>query len=276
MFLHRSLTRPIKEGKRELLMKYHIDTIPVWDAFKQHKHCPLCALKYKVEMTDVDRCLGGSVMEPDTRIQVNEKGFCARHQVLLYNQRNRLGHALMMHTHLKQSHSQLTPMFQEAEKAAKACAGASITKKLTGNRDAKAALRDAAQKILQHTESCLLCDSIEENMNRYMYTLMHLYKTDTAFRTAFREADGLCVPDGAKLLEMAADHLSGELLTQFARDLNALMDRRLTKLEGDLEWFTLKFDYRNQDKPWGDSKGSLERTANKLRTYCIGEEPVQE
>ena len=33
------------------------------------------------------------------------------------------------------------------------------------------------------------------------------------------------------------------------------------------------FDYRNADKPWGDSKDALERAVTKLRGWCIGEEP---
>jgi len=32
----------------------------------------------------------------------------------------------------------------------------------------------------------------------------------------------------------------------------------------DIEWFTLKFDYRNQDKPWGNSKDAVPRTIRKL------------
>ena len=39
-----------------------------------------------------------------------------------------------------------------------------------------------------------------------------------------------------------------------------------------MEWFTLKFDYRNQDKPWGNSKNALERTVNRLRGRCVGED----
>lgn len=260
-------------GRKGAFMRYHLDTIPVWDALKQPFPCPLCALRRKIELIDVDRCLGGSVMEPEIRIQVNEKGFCPHHQVLLYAQRNRLGHALMMHTHLKRSHEKLSPLFSQAQNAAAACAGAPLTKKLTGNKDAKAALKEAALNIRQQTESCILCDTIEENMNRYMYTFLHLYKTDASFRTAFENSDGVCVPDAARLLTMAADELSGDMLVQFTTALSQLTEKSLTKLEGDLEGFTLKFDYRNQDKPWGDSKGSLERTVTKLLSWCIGEEP---
>ena len=69
-------------------MRYHIDTIPVWDAMKLGGECPLCALRRKVELMDVDRYLGASVMEPDTRIQVNEKGFCQRHHKMLTEKKN--------------------------------------------------------------------------------------------------------------------------------------------------------------------------------------------
>ena len=98
-------------------MRYHIDTIPVWDAVKQQGECPLCALRRRNELIDVERFLGASVMEPDTRIQVNDTGFCARHQVLLYEQKNRLGHALMMHTHLKETIRKLQPILDEAAAA---------------------------------------------------------------------------------------------------------------------------------------------------------------
>ena len=94
-------------------MRYHIDTIPVWDAMKLDGECFLCALRRKLELGEVDRYLGASVMEPDTRIQVNDIGFCARHQVLLYEQKNRLGHALMMHTHLKETIRKLQPILEE-------------------------------------------------------------------------------------------------------------------------------------------------------------------
>ena len=48
-------------------MKYHIDTIPVWDAMKLDGECLLCALERKTELGEADRYLGASVMEPDTR-----------------------------------------------------------------------------------------------------------------------------------------------------------------------------------------------------------------
>ena len=65
-------------------MRYHLDTIPVWDAMKLLGECPLCAIRRRVELNDIQRFLGGSVMEPDVRIQVNQKGFCSHHQQMLF------------------------------------------------------------------------------------------------------------------------------------------------------------------------------------------------
>ena len=88
-------------------MRYHIDTIPVWDAVKLNGECPLCALRRRNELIDVDRFLGASVMEPDVRVRVNEKGFCARHQEMLYRQKNRLGQALLLQSHLAETEKSL-------------------------------------------------------------------------------------------------------------------------------------------------------------------------
>ena len=254
-------------------MRYHIDTIPVWDAMKLDGECPLCALRRRNELIDVERFLGASVMEPDTRIQVNAKGFCAHHQVLLYGQKNRLGHALMMHTHLKETMGKLQPILEAARAGADKNAATPAFKRLLGKGEGKDDLAGAARSIREMSQTCILCDTIEENTRRYAYTMLHLYKTDDSFKKVFANSKGACLPDMAMLLEMAEEALSGQELKDFVKDLRTAMNNSLSKLEKDLEGFTLKFDYRNADKPWGDSRGSLERTVNKLQGWCLGEEP---
>ena len=56
----------------------HLDTIPIWDAYKLDTECPLCALEDACEKQFLDIALGGAMMEPDTRIATNERGFCSR------------------------------------------------------------------------------------------------------------------------------------------------------------------------------------------------------
>lgn len=249
-------------------MRYHIDTIPVWDAMKQSVACPLCALRRQVEKGDVERFLGGSVMEPDTRIKVNEQGFCPRHQSMLYEKNNRLGHALMMHTHAQDTLRRLQPVMEGASQGKKQ--GTALFKRQMGKKEG---LQVAAQAVRQISHRCILCQSVEDNMRRYVYTFLHLYKTDAAFRVALCRSRGVCLPDLALLLEAAESGLSGAVLADFVRDLWTAVRRTMEKNIVDLEGFTLKFDYRNADRPWGDSRGSLERTVNQLRGWCLGEEP---
>ncbi len=244
-------------------MFYHIDTIPVWDAYKQGTMCPICYLREKNELLDVERFLGGSVMEPDMRIKVNQKGFCPHHHKMLYDLKNRLGHALLMQTRLQTVRNDVLPLLKKAQSSMK-------TGILKG--DKSGALLEASKKIEQSMSSCIICDSINENVKRYVHTLLHLYKTDAAFKKAFEQSKGVCMHDLPLLLNTANETLSGETLKTFVSTLVEIQQRELDQLQADIDGFCVKFDYRNKDKPWGTSKGSLERTVNKLRKKTFKEE----
>ena len=110
-------------------------------------------------------------------------------------------------------------------------------------------------------------------MNRYAYTFLHLYANDAAFRQVFQQSKGVCLKDAALLLRMAANQLNAREQADFAADMEKLTDDSLSRVADELEWFTLKFDYRNADKPWGNSRDALERAVTKLRGWCVGAEP---
>ena len=67
--------------------------------------------------------------------------------------------------------------------------------------------------------------------------------------------------------------LHGKRLAEFQETLLRIERENLKRVEGELEWFTLKFDYRNSDKPWNNSRDALERAGTKLRGWCVGAEP---
>ncbi|MBR4502876.1 MAG: hypothetical protein IKP22_13505 [Clostridia bacterium] len=249
-------------------MKYHIDTIPVWDAVKEMCGCPMCRLKCRIEENDVVRYLGGSVMEPSTRIQVNARGFCPRHQMLLYAQKNRLGHALMMHSHLQETRKEVKSVFERAEKGK--TSGGGLFSRSRG--EMKDAVASAAKSLKAMASSCILCDSIRENLDRYAYTLIHLYQTDSAFKRAFIDNGGVCLSCAGDLLALAAEEMKGEVLSDFVRDLDTTLSARMEQEDHDLKNFTLIFDYRNAGKALDGTKGALERTVNTLRGACL-EEP---
>ena len=255
-------------------MKYHIDTIPVWDAVKLDGECPLCALRRKLELGEVERYLGASVMEPDTRMLVNEKGFCTRHHAMLFAASNRLGHALMLHSHTLETERRMDKPLKSLTKAADDFTAASALQRLSGKgAAARKALNAAADELDAMSHSCVLCDSLTADMDRYVATFFHLYEHDAEFRDRIAASKGFCLPDTALLLRRCADFLPAKLVAPFARAMDELTRSNMKRMEGDIEWFTLKFDYRNQDAPWKTSKDAVERTCNKLRGWCVGTEP---
>lgn len=246
-------------------MRYHIDTIPVWDALRAHTECPLCLLRRKTEHQLADRYLGASVMEPDTRIRVNAKGFCQDHHQMLYDLQNRLGHALMMLSHIQELRKKVEPALQGATPS-----GAGMLQKMFG-KPAAAPAQDSA--LTPYTQGCVLCDTLQDSMDAYAFTLLHLWKTDSTFQKEFAASKGLCLPDAAWVLHMAPQHLSGQALSSLDSTVKSLLRDNLKRLEEELDWFTRKFDYRNADKPWGESRDALERAAQKLRGWCVGKDP---
>ncbi len=225
-------------------MHYHIDTIPVWDAYKKDSECPLCDLHVLQEQGYVESFLGASVMEPDVRIEVNQKGFCAKHFAQMLAMKNRLGLALMTHTHLQQVLGAFEmPIPQK---------GGFLKQKKSPPAN-------------QESESCILCDRLNNTMDRYCYTVLHLWRTDAAFRQTLEKGKGHCQPHHAMLCAMAAQEMGAGDANAFRTMLTAHQKENFARIERELWWFTQKFDYRNTDKPWGDSKDAPERAILKLR-----------
>jgi hypothetical protein len=255
-------------------MKYHIDTIPVWDAMKADSECSLCALQRKTERLLVERSLGASVMSPDTRIKVNDFGFCAAHHAMMYSfpGGNRLGHGLMMLSRLQSLRPNLNQAMADIRQLGKS--GRQPFAQLLKNK--KNGNGDAQNSLNELTKSCLVCNELEELSRRQAASLLHLWKTDPTFQKAFLHSKGLCVPHTVSTITMAPELLTGEKLVDFLSAAGSLLETSLKRLEEELDWFTRKFDYRNAQEPWGTSKDALERTVNKLRGWCLGSEPMQD
>ncbi len=255
-------------------MKYHIDTIPVWDAMKLDGECFLCALARRSELGEVEHYLGASVMEPDTRIQVNKKGFCQCHQRMLFAMDNRLGHALLLESHVAQTRERLDKACKEIRRAAKGAANAGLKDRLTGKAPSpQRAMENAAKALTEMTATCIVCDAIENNMGRYLHTFFHLYQNDTEFRKRFEGCKGLCLPHAAQLLSLAPEELSARDLPTFADTICRLETESFDRIQEDVSWFIKKFDYRFYDEPWKNSRDAVERSVNKLRGWCVGQEP---
>ena len=235
-----------------------IYTIPLNDAYDQNDVCPLCFLKDKSESDYLDYYLGPSLMEPDTRTITNKSGFCPDHMGKLNKREaNRLGLGLMLHTHLKDIDGDINAKLKKV-----APAKGNLFKGRDG--EYKSNLNKLADLIDSRTSSCPICEKLDFTMERYADVLVWMFSHDKDFKPKFASCTCHCMPHVASLLRSCANKMSQNEAAEFLPVLAAGFDSTMKELIGDVEWFTLKFDYRNNDKPWGNSKNSIQRSMRFL------------
>lgn len=255
-------------------MKERIYTIPVMDAFSEETECPMCTLEKKLEEEYVEYFLGPSLMEPQWRIDTNEKGFCRRHFEQLYNrQENRLGLGLIIETHLAEQNGRLKRLFQSKKEAVDKDSRMpplkNIAGKLAARRTETGRLADELIKLLSELEaSCSICGKLDYTMDRYIDVILYLWSSEQDFRALFSKKQGFCLRHLRLLLEGTKKYLGPKDAASFT---SALMELQLTNLERlgeEVGWFTKKFDYRYSDAPWGNSRDALPRSIQKLVSFC--------
>lgn len=243
-------------------MKYELETIPVWDAFKEGCECPICILFNKAQETYLKFFLGNSVMVPEMRVEVNKVGFCPDHFQMLLEKRSPHYLGLMTHTHFKEYREKLGKKFKELNKVA-----------ISASKKMKTPLKDknlisACEKVKDYIKindsKCLICERIDYTMKRYAFTTVYLWKKDSEFRDFFNKSKGFCLPHLSYVTDMASEYLNGVELGNFIQDIVKLEETNLERLEGEILYFTQKFSQENDDKPWNGTKDAHYRTIQKL------------
>lgn len=105
-------------------------------------------------------------------------------------------------------------------------------------------------------------------MERYLDVIMYLWSKEADFRKVFTEKKGFCLIHLNMLIAAAEKYLNAAENKKFLSLLMQQQIEHLERIEQELEWFTKKFDYRNNDAPWGNSKDALPRSIQKLKGYC--------
>lgn len=240
----------------EVTMKEQLYTIPVNDAFNEPCECPLCKIYDNLEQESIDFMLGPSYMEDDIRMETNKTGFCTKHIKQLYDRQNRLGIALMLHTHMKHTGEHI-------EKMAKS---GNISKKSLFGKKEKSPLIDYIKEI---ENSCYICNRIENVFDRYLKTVIHCYTHDDDFKKKFNESKGFCTKHYGMLYEYAKKTLNSSALNNFISDLNDIYINNFKRVTDELEWFIDKFDYKNENEPWKNSKDAIQRSILKTNGLFI-------
>lgn len=243
-------------------MKYELETIPVWDAFKEECECPLCILNKKAQETYLKFFLGNSVMVPEMRVKVNKTGFCPDHFQMLLQKRSPHYLGLMTHTHFKEYREELSKKYKALAKIATI----SSKKMKTPLKDKKltSAISTVSDFINNKEDECLICERIEYTMKRYTFTTVYLWKKNGEFKEYFKESKGFCLPHQTLLTEMASEILSGVELANFITELIEIQEKNLQRLEDEILYFTQKFSQENDDKPWNGTKDAHYRLIQKI------------
>ena len=247
-------------------MKEQLDTIPVNEAFETDCECPFCALERTVEQKAIRYALGpgASYMEPDVRAATDSMGYCRAHYKKMYDYGNSLGNALMMQTYMVGLQKELEMQVSAFEAPAKK---GLFSKKQTEELPIE-------QWVKEKNSTCFLCNKINYNMNRYYATFFHLIQ-DGEFRAKVEGTKGFCMYHFEKLLEKAQEKLPNGQIEWFYNTVLTLMKEHLARVQGDLDWFVDKFDYRNASADWKNSRDAVSRTMQKLQGIYPADPPYQ-
>lgn len=235
-------------------MKEKIYTIPVNEAFDTDSECPFCELYKKTDETILNYVLGPSYMEEDIREETNKAGFCSYHYDKMFHAQNRLGVALMTSTHLKTIKKDLEDILKEEIKAGK-------PKLFSKKTDNTSPLEEYVKKL---SSSCYACQRIDTRMDSYFDTFFYLWKTEAEFREKVKSSKGFCLKHLSRIVADGKKKLNSKNYDELISLVFEIQQKNLDRIDGELDWFIQKFDYRFRDEDWKTSKDALERSILKI------------
>lgn len=220
-------------------MRYHISTSLILQEFpKPDTQCPLCEIRSIVENNVVEQYLNEAVMVTSVRYKVNEKGFCAKHFDQLFEGQSKLGLALQCVTRINVLKADMT------------------------ESSSVLAAKKKAKKLTQRETTCIICDTVEEHMQRYYKTVAELYLAEEDFRDLVGYSKGFCLHDYAQLVLNSS--YAGLKAKEYVNTLAKVQTENIERVQGDLQWFCDRHDFRNAGKDLGAAKDALPRTRARL------------
>lgn len=240
-------------------MKEQLYTIPLNDAINAQDECPFCYIERNVEQDLLDYVLGSgsSYMEADMREKTDIAGFCRTHFQKMFDYGNTLGNAWILKTHYMRMIKEMEQEFQSF-------------------RPSKTSLKDKFRKnvqsgntigmwIAQKEQSCYICNQFKDTYARYLDTFFYMYEKDEDFRDKVKTSKGFCLSHFKDLCEAADGKLPDKEKEDFYACVLPLMTENMKRVAEDVSWLIEKFDYRNKDADWKNSKDAIQRGMQKLK-----------
>jgi len=241
-------------------MKERIDSIPINDAMANAGECPLCFIEKKVEDNALDYVLGSgsSYMEYDTREMTDKAGFCRAHFKKMYDYGNTLGNAWILSTHYDTVIREMTEQFKNFKPGKGKPAIPFMGKKNSSDNS-------IVNWINERNESCFICENVKQSFADYIKVFFGMYKNDMEFREKVKKSQGFCLSHFGVLSEAADSHLNETQLKDFYDNMMPLMLENMNRIKDDIAWLIEKYDYRNKNADWKNSKDANQRGMQKLK-----------
>jgi hypothetical protein len=215
------------------------------DALREPGACAFCAMHGELERAAVQFIMSPAYMEDDVRRETNRVGFCGVHLNQMYDAQNRLGMALMLHTHLLK-------ITKDLEKLMSGGVAGFFAK----NADSSAGKIHAHFSALD--DACYVCTRISATFDRYIDTFFYLWNKGGEAEILIKNQKGYCLHHFGKLAGAAAKH-GRTARDKFAEIIAPLQLSCMQELAANVEYFTQKFDHRNAELPWNNAKDALLR-----------------
>lgn len=232
-------------------MKLELERIPVWDGVNSASECFICDLMGEAESDAIAFYLGSSVMNPETRVRVNESGFCPPHWQQLLAANKPQGLSLMADTYLATTRLKLKESLSDL-------------KRVRGKRSARGTVARFRSALDRREEGCLVCTSMEGRLKRYLFTTAYLWQQEQQFRSALLASKGFCLHHYALLLERAADALDKDGYDTFVQEMTSLEEQNLERIAEDLHWMTQMYKSENKGKDWRGCEDAHRRGVDKM------------
>ena len=240
-------------------MKEKIYTIPLIDAVNANDECPFCFIERKIEQDLMDYVLGNSssYMESDIRSKTDQAGFCRIHYKKMFDYGNALGNAWILKTHMKQINYEMENAFKKYKPS---------TSSFFAKEKSDCENQNTVTSWIRSKEnSCFICNQFDDHYSRYLDTFFELYLKDENFKERIDTGKGFCLPHFKDLCEYAESHLNKKQKLSFFEPMFSLMQNNMNRLFEDVSWLIEKFDYRNKDADWKNSKEALQNCMQKLK-----------
>ena len=240
-------------------MKETLYTIPLNDAVNADDECPFCYIEREVEQDLLDFVLGSgsSYMESDVREATDKAGFCRAHFKKMFDYGNTLGNGWILKTHFMQMNREMKDQFQKFTPSKSGLMG-----KFKKNAER---VNPIGAWVQEKENSCYICNRFADTYERYMDTFFYMYKKDEDFKKRILSGKGFCLHHFGDLCEYAETRLNDKEKKGCCPAMFELMEGNMERLQEDVSWLVEKFDYRNKDADWKESKDAIQRGMQKMK-----------